>query len=90
MVSVVASLISAGVALPLIRFRRGKELKVTSLLKGIASWSPRRLELEVINVKMTLVEDGERWMRGRSRLLFASLTMLATAVALTALRVIFT
>lgn len=86
--SVLASLVAAALALPLMRFKRGKEVNVGQLVKDLADWSPERLRLEVVNAKTELVKVGEDWMRLRSRLLLASLTTLAVAIGLTVLRVI--
>ncbi len=86
--SVLASLIAAALALPLMRFKRGQEVNVGQLVKDIANWSPQRLKLEVINAKTVLVNVGEDWMRSRGRLLLASLAALAVAIVFTVLRVI--
>lgn len=86
--SVIASLVAATLALPLIRFRREREVNVRHLVRSISDWSPERLRLEIINVKTDLVKVAEDWMRVRSRLLLASLIALAGAIALTAFRVV--
>ncbi len=87
--SVVASLVAAGLSLPLVRFKRGAEVNVSHLTKELAQWTPERLRLEVINVKMAFVKVAEKWMVVRSRLLLASLIALALAIALTILRVMY-
>ena len=87
--SVIASLAAAVLAIPLLRFRRGQEVNVGHLVKTLGTWSPNRLSLEVINAKTALIAAAEKWMKARSRVLLASLCMLAAAIGLTALRVIF-
>ena len=88
--SIVASMISAVLALPLVRFSRGAEVAVARLTASLSTWSPNRLELEILNVKMSAVKQSERAMRRRSRLLLFSLVSLAAAIALTAVSVIAT
>ena len=83
--SIIASMASAALALPLVRFRRAPEVNVSALAARLPTWSSHRLRLEIINVKMHSVSISEGWMRTRSKLLLASLITLAAAIGLTAL-----
>jgi hypothetical protein len=81
--SVIAALVAAGLAVPLLGFSDKIEVKVRALLLQIGTWSPRRLELEILNVKNDLIDQQEKSLVWRSRLLLSSLIALAVAIAFT-------
>lgn len=85
--STCCALIAVGLSLPLLRFKRGQEVNVVALVRQLVDRSAIELELELINAKMKLVKDGERWARGRSRLLLASLVALGLSIASNAARI---
>lgn len=83
-----ASLIAAALAMPLLLFRPRRELNIKDKVQNIADWSPRRLELEILNVKTSLIDDEESALRIRSRLLTVALMSLAVAIVLTGIQIV--
>jgi hypothetical protein len=80
--SIVAAFAASVLALPLLLFVRRRELNIAQHVRDLALWSPRRLELEIINVKVAVIAEEERALRLRGNLLRWSLIALTLALAL--------
>ena len=85
--AILTSLVAAALSIPLLIFRPRREVNVRELRDRLSTWSPRRLDAEILGVKLNLIREEEDALRVRSRILLASLVALAVAIALTAVRV---